>query len=114
MQSIEIYTPNRDAGGNFVGLNHEAILYDAEALVEPVRIVRNFQKLGSQREQTPYAFIECVQTIFPVNGIATPLSPGDVFEYEVPDMYGRPWAKIWERLEQGMSKPKDEDIFSFE
>src|SRR3989338_969778 len=41
MQTIEIYTPNLDTNGNFVGLNHEAIFYDPEALVEPVRIVRN-------------------------------------------------------------------------
>ena len=36
MQTIEIYTPNRDASGKFLGLNHEAVFYDAEALVEPV------------------------------------------------------------------------------
>jgi hypothetical protein len=40
MQTIEIYSPNRDADGNFLGLNHEAIFYDPEALVEPIRIVR--------------------------------------------------------------------------
>jgi hypothetical protein len=29
-------------------------------------------------------------------------------------MYGRPWAQIWEQnFEQGMEKPKEEDIFSF-
>ncbi len=44
MQTIEIYTPNRDAAGNFLGLNHEAIFYDPEALVEPVRIIRNYVK----------------------------------------------------------------------
>ena len=37
MQTIEIYTPNRDAGGKFLGLVHEAIFYDPDALVEPVR-----------------------------------------------------------------------------
>ena len=116
MQSIEIYTPNRDEAGNFVGLNHEAILYDEEALVEPIRIVRNFQKQGSLRDKTPYVYIDCVQTLFPVNGRSTPLSPGDTFEYTVPDMYGRPWAATWERyFEEGMSRPDDfEDIFSLE
>jgi hypothetical protein len=30
-------------------------------------------------------------------------------------MYGRPWAEIWEKYhEQGMQRPDDEDIFSFE
>ena len=45
MQSIEIYTPIRE-DGTFVGLNHETILYDADALVEPVRIVRNLHKIN--------------------------------------------------------------------
>ena len=72
MQTIEIYTPNRDADGKFLGLNHEAIFYDPEALVEPVRIVRNFVKTSGFEEGDPYVFIECVQTIFPVNGPATP------------------------------------------
>ena len=115
MQTIEIYTPNLDTNGNFVGLNHEAIFYDPEALVEPVRIVRNLVKTSGFEEGDPYAFVECTQTIFPVNGAATPVSPGKVIEYEVPDMYGRPWAKIWEKYwEKGMKKPEEEDIFSFE
>jgi hypothetical protein len=114
MQSIEIYSPNRDANGKFVGLNHEAIFYDPDALVEPIRIIRNYVKTSGFEEGDPYVFIDCVQTIFPVKGKATPLSPGTVIEYRVPDMYGRPWAQIWEQnFEQGMEKPKEEDIFSF-
>ena len=96
-------------------MNHETILYDPEALVEPVRIVRNFQKTSGFEEGDPYVFIECVQTIFPVNGTPRPVSPGTVIELEVPDMYGRPWAHIWEKYwEQGMEKPEAEDIFDFE
>jgi len=115
LQTIEIYTPNRDADGKFLGLNHEAIFYDPEALVEPVRIVRNFVKQSSFREGDPYVFIDCIQTIFPVNGTATPLTPGARFEYEVLDMYGRPWAHLWEEYwEEGMQRPEEEDIFNFE
>jgi hypothetical protein len=115
LQTIEIYTPNRDADGNFLGLNHEAIFYDPEALVEPVRIIRNYIKTSGFEEADPYVFIECIPTIFPVNGRATPVSPGTVIEYQVPDMYGRPWAQIWEQYhEQGMEKPEAEDIFNFE
>ncbi|MBN1240140.1 MAG: hypothetical protein JXB36_16670 [Gammaproteobacteria bacterium] len=115
MQTIEIYTPNRDDDGNFVGLNHEAIFYDPEALVEPIRIVRNYVKLSDYNEGDPYVFIECIPTIYPVNGEPTPVRPGDVIEYEVPDMYGRPWAQMWEKYhEQGMEKPEDEDMFNFE
>jgi hypothetical protein len=115
MQTIEIYSPNHDANGKFIGLNHEAIFYDPEALVQPVRIVRNYKKLSGFEQGDPYPFIECVQTIFPnKDGRASPVVPGQVIQYQVPDMYGRPWAKIWEQyFEQGMQRPKEEDIFTF-
>jgi hypothetical protein len=115
LQTIEIYSPNRDEDGNFVGLNHEAIFYDPDAFAEPIRIVRNFEKQGDLTEDDPYIFIECVQTIFPVNGVASPVTPGTVLEYEVPDMYGRPWGYLWEQyFEQDMEKPEEEDLFNFE
>jgi hypothetical protein len=114
MQTIEIYTPTRDAAGKVTGLNHEAVFYDAEALVEPIRIIRNYRRLSGFDEGDPYTFIECIATIYPVNGHATPVSPGAVIQYEVPDMFGRPWAHIWEEyFEEGMKKPKSEDIFTF-
>jgi hypothetical protein len=114
MQTIEIYSPNRDKDGKFVGLNHEAVFYDPEALVEPVRIIRNYVKLSDYSEGDPYVFIECVPTIQPVDGKATAVAPGQVIQYEVPDMYGRPWAHNWEKyFEQGMQKPESEDIFTF-
>ena len=35
-------------------------------------------------------------------------------QYTVPDIYGRPWADIWEKdLEKGMKRPKDEALFDF-
>ena len=112
---IEIYTPNRDENGEFLGLNHEAISYNPEALVEPARIIRNIVRQSGFEEGDPQPFIECLQTIFPVEGVATPVSPGDVIELEVPDMYGRPWAHIWEQYwEAGMERSQEEDIFSFE
>jgi hypothetical protein len=115
MQTIEIYAPLRDADGKFLGLNHEAVFYDPEALVEPVRIVRNLVKSSDFDEGDPYVFIECTQTIFPIDGTATPVAPGQIIEYPVPDMYGRPWAQIWEQYwEEGMEKPGEEDIFSFD
>ena len=115
MQSIEIYTPNHDASGTFLGLNHESIFYDPEALVEPVRIVRDLVRTSGVEESDPLTFIECGQSIYPIDGTATPVSPGQVLEYRVPDMLGRPWAEIWERYwEQGMEKPAAKDIFSFD
>ena len=117
MQSIEIYTPIRDESGVFTGLNHEAILYDPEALVEPIRIIMRIMKQADFNDPNvaPFVFAECVQTIYPVEGTATPVTPGRVLEYEVPDMYGRPWAQIWEKYwEQGMDRPDADDIFEFE
>ena len=116
MQTIEIYAPNHDEEGNFVGLNHETIFYDPEVWVEPVRIVRNYIKQNEfdDPDATPYVFVECIQTIFPIDGYPVPVSHGEMIEYEVPDMYGRPWAEIWEKhFEQDMERPEEEDIFSF-
>jgi hypothetical protein len=115
MQSIEIYTPLKDQKGRFTGFNHEAVLYDPEALVEPIRIVRNFTRIGELDTGEPYTYIECVQTIFPVKGFATPMSPGKSFDYDVLDMFGRPWAQIWEKYhEQGLHKPEAAELFNFD
>jgi hypothetical protein len=114
LQTIEVYTPNRDADGRFLGLNHEAIFYDPDALTQPVRIVRNYVKLSGLDKGDPYVFIECVPTIYPVKGKATSVAPGQTIEYTIPDMYGRPWARMWEEYsEKGMEKPQSEDIFNF-
>jgi hypothetical protein len=114
LQTIEIYTPNRDAAGKVIGLNHEGIFYDPEALVEPIRMIRNFDRVADVDEGDPFVFIDCVPSLYPVNGRATPVSPGTTIEYKVPDMYGRPWAQIWQEYhEKGMERPEAEDIFSF-
>jgi hypothetical protein len=118
MQTIEIYTPTRDADGKFTGINHEAILYDPEAFVQPLRIVRQLDKINDYTDanETPYAFIECQQTIYNMEGINTPVAPGTVLEFEVPDIYGRPWDAIWRKhFEQDMVHPEanNEDLFDF-
>lgn len=115
MQTIEIYTPLRGDDGEVTAINHEAILYDPEAFVEPIRIVRNYDRVSDFDEGDPAVYVECIQTIFPIDGHATTVAPGTVIDYEVPDMYGRPWAQIWEKyFEDGMTPPDDEDdIFDF-
>jgi hypothetical protein len=117
LQTIEIYTPIDDEDGNFRGLKHEAIFYDPEAFVEPIRIIRKYGKIADYDTAEPYTFVECIQQIFPIEGYPTTVSPGTDLDYDVPDMYGRPWAHIWERwFEQGMQRPEEnnEDIFDFE
>jgi hypothetical protein len=110
MQTIEIYTPNRDARGRFIGLNHEAILYDPDALAQPIRIVRNLQKVSGFEVGDPQDFIECIPTIFPVKGVPTRGAPGKIIPYEVPNLYGRPWAHLMEEYyEKNMQRPRPED-----
>ena len=95
-------------------MKHEMVLYDEESFVDPVRIVHNWNKLGELNENDPFTIMECIPQIFPVNGVATPVSPGTTFEYTFLDILGRPWAQIWERYhENGMQRPEGEDIFSF-
>ena len=114
MQVIEIYNANLADDGSFVGLNIEAIFYDPEALVEPVRQVRNLIWQRALNEGAPYIFVECNPTIFPVDGRAQPISPGMTFDYTLPDWFGRPWAQIWERyFEEGMTRPEAEGLFGF-
>ncbi|HEX7235593.1 MAG TPA: hypothetical protein VF405_01450, partial [Gammaproteobacteria bacterium] len=109
LQSIEIYTPRKNASGAFVGLKQEIVLYDDEAFAEPVRIVHNLDKQRSLNQGDPFVIMECVPQSFPVDGHTTPTSPGQNVEYRVPDIYGRPWAQIWERYhEEGMERPREQ------
>jgi len=107
LQSIEIYTPRKDAGGKLIGIKTEVVLYDPEAFVEPLRIVQNLDKLTGVND--PFPIMECIPQSFPVDGHTTPMSPGQTFQYTVPDIFGRPWAQIWERHhEKGMARPKEQ------
>lgn len=115
LQSVEIYTPRRDERGALIGLEHEVVLYDEEAFVEPVRIVHYLDKQHELNEGDPFAIIECIPQTYPVDGHATPMVPGRTFEYTIPDIFGRPWAQIWERYhEDGMERPEEEALFGFE
>jgi hypothetical protein len=55
-----------------------------------------------------------VQYNYPVDGKATPIPPGTTIQYTVPDVYNRPWAKIWEQyFERGMEHPQAKPLFGF-
>jgi hypothetical protein len=114
IQTVEIFSPRRDPSGKLAGIEHEIILYDPEAFVQPLRLVQVHIKTGDLEDVDPFVYGRCIQTIFPVDGRPKPLTPGTTFEYTVPDIYGRPWAQIWERyFEQGMQRPEEESIFDF-
>ena len=109
LQSVEIYTPSKDAAGKLVGLKHEVVLYDDEAFVDPVRIVHTLTRQQDLNEGEPFPIMECIPQSFPVDGHTTPMTPGQTFEYRVPDIFGRPWAQIWERYhEEGMERPREQ------
>lgn len=116
MQSIEIYTAVKDEAGKVTALRHEVILYDEDALTDPVRIVLYVDKVDDLGDGDPLVFVQCMPTYFPIEGVATPANPGDAVEYRMPDMYRRPWAKIWEQYhETEMQPPKqDEGLFGFD
>jgi hypothetical protein len=108
LQSIEIYTALRDDRGTLTGVKQEVVLYDPAAFVEPLRIVQHLDRQGDLNEGDPFPIMECIPQSFPVDGQTTPMSPGQTFEYTLPDIFGRPWAQIWERHhEQGMERPKE-------
>jgi hypothetical protein len=109
LETVEIFTPVRDAAGKFLGIDWEAVLYDPQALAQPVRILwhRNFQQSWSTADRL--GFVECTRPLYPIDGFATQVAPGQVIPYKVPDMLDRPWAKIWEEnFEKDMQRPKQE------
>jgi hypothetical protein len=115
LESIEIFTPVQGNDGELVGIDWEAVIYDSEALVEPVRILwhRTYEQGWDTAERL--GFSECTRRLYPIDGYATQVAPGDVIEYRVPDMFGRPWATIWEEhFEQSLDRPDDELDLGFE
>ena len=107
-------TPARDAAGKFLGVDWETVIYDAEALQQPIRILwhRNYQQSWSDAGRLGWA--ECTRALYPIDGFATQVAPGQVIEFKVPDMFDRPWAKIWEEnFEQDMDRPSEEIDLGF-
>ena len=114
-ETVEILTPVHDADGKLLGIDWETVIYDPEALQEPVRILwhRNYQESWAAADRLGWA--ECTRALYPIDGYATQVAPGEVIEFKVPDMFGRPWAQIWaEYFEQDMERPDDELDLGFE
>jgi hypothetical protein len=107
METVETFKPLYDASHNLIGIDHEAVWYDPEAYVQPLRVRDRFVRralAGDARAR--YTFIECLSNIKNVNGRPQQLSKGDP---NFIDYYGRPWAQNWEKwFEKGWDKPADE------
>ena len=115
LEAIEIFTPVHDGNGTLLGIDWETVVYDPETLQVPVRIL--WHRIHEQGWDTSerLTFVECAFRLYPVNGFATQVAPGQVIEYRVPDLLDRPWAQTWEEyFEQDMERPDDELDLGFE
>ena len=107
METVETWKPALDAGGKFIGLDHEAIFYDPDAFVAPVRASFRFARRATMDDPNRrYSYIECLSNIQNTNGRPTQLTNADP---RFVDYYGRPWAKNWEKyFEADWEKPEGE------
>jgi hypothetical protein len=107
LETVETFKPAYDSSGKFIGIDQEAIFYDPDAFVAPVRASYRFARRATPDDPNRrYTFIECLSNIVNVNGRPTQLGPDDP---RFVDYYGRPWAKDWEKyFEVGWDKPQDE------
>ena len=86
----------------------EAIFYDPEAFVRPLRIVTPWNRTGGIDDpERRYLFVECrVENgiVLGPDGRPSQLTP---FDEGYVDFLGRPWAQNWEKFfEQGWERPE--------
>ena len=103
LEVIEIIRQDEDSGDLVV----EAIFYDQEAFVRPLRIVTPWNRTGSIEDSDQrYLFVECrVENgiVLGADGRPSQLTP---FDEGYIDFLGRPWALNWEKFfEQGWERP---------
>ena len=110
LQSIEIYTPRKDPSGTLIGLTQETVLYDAEAFAAAAahRSASGSGSVAGTRATRSRSWSACRKVS---RWMAMPprCRRADVSSTRVPDIYGRPWAQIWERdHEKGMTRPAEQ------
>src|SRR4051794_13125759 len=77
LETIETFKPAY-VDGKFVGLDHEAIFYDPDAFVAPVRASYRFARRATPDDPNRrYTFIECLSNIQNTNGKPTQLTNTD-------------------------------------
>jgi hypothetical protein len=104
LETVEVFTPRRNADGSFAGLTVDTTFYDPEAFVAPLHAVQQWNRAVPLDHPTMrYTYIECLSNIRAINGKPTQLTAGDPGYI---DYYGRPWAQNWDKLEVGWDKPK--------
>jgi hypothetical protein len=106
LETVETFKPAYDASGKFLGLDHEAIFYDPDAFVAPVRASYRFARQATPDDPNRrYTYIECLSNIKNTDGRPSQLTKADP---RFIDYYGRPWAQNWEKwFEVGWDKPQE-------
>jgi len=109
LETVETYKPAYDASGKFVGLDHEAIFYDPDAFLRPLRASYRFARQATPDDPNRrYTYIECLTNLRNVNGRPAQVTEADP---RFIDYYGRPWAQNWEKyFEVGWDKPADSGV----
>jgi hypothetical protein len=107
LETVEIFKQVNDSNGNFIGLDHEAVFYDPEAFVEPLRATYRYVRQATPEDPNRrYTYIECLSNLVNTDGRPTQLTKADP---RFVDYYGRPWAQNWEKwFEAGWDKPQSE------
>ena len=108
-ETVETYKPVYDAQRRFAGLDHEAVWYDPDAFVQPLRVRDRFlRRAGGDDPQARFTFIECLSNIRNVDGRPKQLTRSDP---DYIDYYARPWAQNWQKwFEQGWDKGSSEKV----
>jgi hypothetical protein len=103
-ETIDTFTPIKDAAGNLTGIANETVFYDPEAFVQPLHVTMRFNRVAKMDDPNRrYTYIECLSNLRNTNGRPGQLTSADP---RYVDYYGRPWAQNWEKnFEQGWDKP---------
>jgi hypothetical protein len=106
LETIETWKPVM-VDGKFFGIDHEAIFYDPEAFVVPVRASVRFRRTATpDNPDRRFSYIQCLSNIFNTDGRPKQTTASDP---RFVDYYGRPWAKNWEKyFEKDWDKPQEE------
>ena len=109
LETVETFKPFYDKNHKMIGLDHEAIWYDPEALVQPVKLTERYVRVALANDpKARFTFIECLSNIHNVNGKPQQLTKDSPMFV---DYYGRPWAQNWEQwFEKGWDKPQDDAV----
>jgi hypothetical protein len=109
METVETYKPAYDATGKFIGLDYEAVLYDADAFAQPLHVTSRFARRATTDDPNQrYTYVECLSNLRNTNGRMGQTTSADP---RFIDYYGRPWAQNWEKFfEVGWDKPADNHL----